>query len=301
MKNNFYKISLLFLFLLINFNTKLLANEINFEAKNIETIEENFISASGEVYIYDNLGNKIFSNKLLIDNKAKIYTIKENVTLKNENNEITLNANELIFDQGKNTIKTLGKTRINKNNNYLLETSNIVYDLNTKKIFSNENTILKDLEPNEIDVQNFKLDLNQNTFVANNVLMTDKELNIFNIKKIYYDFNNERILGQDISINDINELSTKRHLSRAKGKTFIYENGNFTLSKGIYTNCMKREGCSPWSIAAKEVKHDKKKKTINYINLVIRLFYVVKYRKFKGSFELSFKQYNFFLNFSFYV
>ena len=47
MKNNFYKISLLFLFLLINFNTKLLANEINFEAKNIETIEENLISASG--------------------------------------------------------------------------------------------------------------------------------------------------------------------------------------------------------------------------------------------------------------
>ena len=114
MKNNFYKISLLFLFLLINFNTKLLANEINFEAKNIETIEENFISAYGEVYIYDNLGNEIFSNKLLIDNEAKIYTIKENVTLKNENNEITLNANEIIFDQGKNTIKTIGKTRINK-------------------------------------------------------------------------------------------------------------------------------------------------------------------------------------------
>ena len=81
MKNNFYKI-VYCLFLLINFNTKLLANEINFEAKNIETIEENLISASGEVYIYDNLGNEIFSNKLLIDNKAKIYTIKENVTLK---------------------------------------------------------------------------------------------------------------------------------------------------------------------------------------------------------------------------
>ena len=42
MKNNFYKLSLLFLVLLINFNTKLLANEINFEAKNIETIEEKF-------------------------------------------------------------------------------------------------------------------------------------------------------------------------------------------------------------------------------------------------------------------
>ena len=34
MKNNLYKFSLLFLVVLINFNTKLLANEINFEAKN---------------------------------------------------------------------------------------------------------------------------------------------------------------------------------------------------------------------------------------------------------------------------
>ena len=183
MKNNFYKFSLLFLVVLINFNIKLLANEINFEAKNIETIEENIISASDEVYIYDNLGNKIFSDKLLIDNKAKIYTIKENVILKNENNEITLNANEIIFNQSKNTIISIGKTKINKNNNYFIETSNITYDLSSKKIFSNEDTILKDLQPNKIDVQNFKLDLNQNTFIANNVIMTDKELNIFNIKK----------------------------------------------------------------------------------------------------------------------
>ena len=102
----------------INFNTKLLANEFNFEAKNIETIEENIISASDEVYIYDNLGNKIFSDKLLIDNKAKIYTIKENVILKNENNEITLNANEIIFNQSKNTIISIGKTKISKNNNF---------------------------------------------------------------------------------------------------------------------------------------------------------------------------------------
>ncbi len=101
MKNSFYKFLLLFLVLTTNFNVKLLANEINFEAKNIETIEENFISASEEVYIYDNLGNKIFSTKLLIDNKKKIYTIKENVTLKNENNKIILNANEIVFDQKK--------------------------------------------------------------------------------------------------------------------------------------------------------------------------------------------------------
>ncbi len=272
MKNNLNKLLLLFLVLLINFNMKLLANEINFEAKNIETVEENFISASDAVYIYDNLGNKIFSDKLLIDNKAKIYTIKENVTFKNENNKITLYANEIIFDQIKNTIVSKGKTKINKNDSYFIETSNINYNLSSKKIFSNEKTVLKDLENNKINMKNFKLDFSQNIFKANNVVMTDKEFNIFNIKKIYYDFNNKKILGQDISLNDNNMLSKKKYLSRAKGKSFIYEDGNFTFNKGVYTNCKKREGCSPWSIAAKEVQHDKKNKLIKYSQATFKLY-----------------------------
>ena len=62
--------------------------------------------------------------------------------------------------------------------------------------------------------------------------MTEEEFNIFNIKKIYYDFNNKKILGQDISLND--NMLSKKYLSRAKGKSFIYEDGNFTLIKGSY-------------------------------------------------------------------
>ena len=39
-ENNFYKFSLLFLVLLINLDTKLLANEINFEAKILKLLKK---------------------------------------------------------------------------------------------------------------------------------------------------------------------------------------------------------------------------------------------------------------------
>ena len=62
MKNNLKKLLFLFLLLSVNFDLNTLANEINFEARNIETVDENLIKASDEVYIYDNDGNEIYSD-----------------------------------------------------------------------------------------------------------------------------------------------------------------------------------------------------------------------------------------------
>ena len=274
MKNNFKKFLFLFLFFLfsINLNLDSMANEINFEAKNIETADKNLIKASDEVYIYDNDGNKIYSDELLIDNKTKTYIIKKNVVLKNNRNNLILNTNEIIFDQKKNIFKTKGNTKVIKDNYYSINTSDILYDLNSKKVISNQNTILEDSDSNQINVKNFKLDLSENTFIANNVVMTDKDLNIFDLKKIFYDLHNKRIIGQDVAINDNNKLSSKEYLPRAKSKSFVYENGDFILKKGIYTNCKKREGCSPWSITAKEVKHDKKNKLIKYNQATFKFY-----------------------------
>ena len=39
------------------------------------------------------------------------------------------------------------------------------------------------------------------------------------------------MLGQDIEINEDNKLSSENYLPRSKSKSFIYENGDFTLKK----------------------------------------------------------------------
>ena len=76
MRNNLKKFLFLFFVLSVSFNFTVKANEINFEAKNIETVDENLISASEDVFIYDNNGNKIYSDKLFINNKKKNFYYK---------------------------------------------------------------------------------------------------------------------------------------------------------------------------------------------------------------------------------
>ena len=46
------------------------------------------------------------------------------------------------------------------------------------------------------------------------------------------------------------------------------------LNKGVFTSCKKRddEKCPPWSIKAKEIIHDKKKKQINYKYAVLNIY-----------------------------
>ena len=66
MKNRILKNLINFL-IVIFFTTISNAQEINFEAENIETIDDNIISATNKVIITDTDGVKIFSDKLLID------------------------------------------------------------------------------------------------------------------------------------------------------------------------------------------------------------------------------------------
>ena len=102
-------------------------NELNFEAKNINSQSNEIITASDEVIVTDHLGNKIFADKLEIDNKKRIYTIYDNVVYKDFSNSINIKANKIIFYELENTFKSIGSTQINKDNQYFIKSSVGVY------------------------------------------------------------------------------------------------------------------------------------------------------------------------------
>ena len=119
MKNNL-KLFLLYFLVLFNFFSNLQSNEIKFEAENIETIDKNFITASKNIVISDSNGNKIYGDKLTIENE-EIYTITGNVIFKNTNNSIELKSEKIIYNVKNNSIKTVNDTLITKDNLYLLK------------------------------------------------------------------------------------------------------------------------------------------------------------------------------------
>ena len=100
-----------------------------------------------------------------------------------------LNAAKIVYNVDDNIIKSFGNTKIVKDNSYFVNTSNILYNIKNKNISSSEKTLVEDLQSNKIEVKNFNISLSENLLKANNAYLIDKNLNQYELEKIFYDFN----------------------------------------------------------------------------------------------------------------
>ena len=217
------------------------------------------------------MGAKIFGDKVIID-KKKIYTISGDVIFKDDKNQIKINTEKIIYDGLKKNINTIGLTTILKDNLYNILSSDIKYNMLEEIITSDKKTTIKDNFENTISFKNLNISLRNNSLIANNAKLIDKELNVYLIKNIYYNFQKEKLVGKDVVVNKDNELSKQRYLPRIKSRSLILEDGNLTFNKSVYTSCKKRDGCPPWLIQAEKVEHNKEEKLIKYKNAFLKLY-----------------------------
>ncbi len=249
-----------------------LAQSFQFEAEIIETNDDNYIVASNNIIIKDALGAKIFGDKLIINKTSKIYTITGNVIYEDETNLTSINADKIIYNEENKTINTEGPTTLEKNNLYFIKSSDIEYDLLKKNISSNNKTEIEDNLKNKILLNNLNISLIENLLTANKAKLIDKDLNIYEIKNIYYDFQKKKLIGKDVTVNRDNSLSKINFLPRIKSRSLILENGNLMFNKSVYTSCKKRDGCPPWLIQAEKVEHIKKEKLVKYKNAFLKFY-----------------------------
>ena len=249
------------------------ANKINLSADNIQTSGENIIKASQNIKIQGQNGLTIYADNLEGDNSKEIYTIENNISINDPLNNITINSNKIIFDRKKNLITSLGLTEIESINNFLINTSDITFDRSNKIIFTKNQSEIKDNNFNKLILNEFFVSLNENFIRSDFGVLIDKELNEFEINNIYYNFSKKEMLGRDIELNSDNKNKIKKeYLPRMKGKTFFYDKDYTIVNKTVYTNCQKRDGCPPWLLKAKEINHDKKKKTVNYKDAWLNIY-----------------------------
>ena len=272
MKNKFQfffiNITTIFFLLISNSYTE----TFEFEAENIETINNDFIKASNKIIVKNNLGITIYGEKLILDKKKQIYTITEDVVFEDKKNLLKIETQKIVYNVDKNIVKSYGLTNINKDDQYNIETSNITYNRLDQKIFSNDKTLIKDLRGNKLVIKELDISLREDLLVAQNAQLTDSELNIYDIEKLYYHLKEKKIAGKDLVINKDNTISINNYLPRVKSRSFNFKDKKLTMEKSVYTNCKKRDGCPPWSIQAEKIVHDQKEKTINYTNALLKFF-----------------------------
>ena len=270
MKNNFL-ISLLLIFFSINHS---FSNEIFFETQKID----------------------IFQNGNLI--KA----INGKATTKNEN--IEFYADNFNYDKNTNILKTNGnseaviksnnlKIRSNKANFYIIEkkieafenieltiseyglminADEIFYEHDNGIIKSNSKTYLKDKFDNEYNFDSFVYEINKNLLKVVNLKSISLNGDTFESPIGFINTKTGKIFAKDPKIELDNRNLTENKQLRFEGNSVIRNNDFTEVTKGVFTSCKKRDDCPPWSISAKKIKHDKKKKIINYEDAILRLY-----------------------------
>ncbi|MDA9701929.1 hypothetical protein N9U95_01255 [Candidatus Pelagibacter sp.] len=270
MKNNILIILLIFYHIL--FFNKIFANEIEFDASDIEindsqnlTIANNGIAKiKDDGIVVEGIKIKYFKDQsLIVVEQGKISKIDLN---------IKITSGKIEYDLKDSKINFANKVNIeDKNNNLVIYSDKIDYDVNNQKIFGLGNTEIIDEFDNTYEVSKFEYSIKDRIIKLANTKVSDQNKNTFHLEIAFLDLNKKEIVAKDIGLNfKISDSSENE--PRLKGRSLISDERNTIVKKGSFTFCKKREKCPPWEMSANEIRHDKLKKIIHYKGASLKIY-----------------------------
>ena len=264
---------LIFLLLLISIYNSSYAEEFKFETSQIELFDNGKLIKA--------INGKAFSVDQNIEVEASKFEYKKDLNILKaydgianiKSDDIQIKFKEIKIDQNQSLISTINKTKIiDFKRNVVLRTQNVSYDKKNKILESDYKSILEDGSNNKISMESFKYNINNDILKINGLNLLDFKKNIYKTQIAYINTKTKKLFGKDIEINLNNETFNENNEPRLKGRSVI-DNQNFTeITKGVFTTCKKNDTCPPWELSAKKIKHDKKKKSIDYKNAWLKVY-----------------------------
>ena len=271
MKNKAKK-KLLIILLNLFFVNLVSAQNIEFKATDIEFFQNQnlTIANNGTVIIKEDKilaeGSEIkyYKDKSLLSiREGKIFKTDENI-------EISSQIVEYRIDKSNLTLKK--NVKINdKNNNLLINSNEINYDIINKLLTSKTDSEIIDKLGNTYKVKEFEYSTEKKVIKLKQLIAFDANKNSFIVDLAYMDLAKKELIAKDVDLNfKISENSENE--PRLKGRSLVNNEDSTIVKKGTFTFCKKREKCPPWEMSAEEIRHDKKKKTINYKNASLKIY-----------------------------
>ncbi len=271
------KNKILIIFLSFFFNSFLNAENLTIQAKNISLDKNKEISIFEKEVVVKTENNKIIKSDYAEYNKKKNYLfLKDNIIALDEKNN-KIEAEKAEYDGDLKIFKTIGITKIFTSEGYTVEGENIIANNKIGIINSDKDTIITDRDLNKIFLKSFKYQIRENIFKSIGLIeINDKLGNKYEFSQLYIDTKKKEMIGTDAKAY-INEKSFKideRNKPRIFSNSIKVENKNTTFDKSVFTMCdyRKNDKCPPWSIQAKKMMHDRKKKTIYYNHALIKIY-----------------------------
>ncbi len=218
----------------------------------------------------------IQSSEISIDKKTRLTIFKGDVVATDFKKNI-FRSDYAEYKKDLKFLKSKGETIIETSEGYLLTGSDIIFDNKNRVIKSVNKAIIKDLENNNIFLENFEYSTENNFFKSTGkIKVIDSKENSYNFSQVYIDEKKREIIGADIKafLNQENFKIHKDNKPRVFANTVKIDNQSSEFTKSIFTLCdyRKKDKCPPWSLNASKMTHNKKKKTIYYDSAVIKIY-----------------------------
>tara|TARA_B100000029_G_scaffold511416_1_gene605396 strand:+ start:2573 stop:5002 length:2430 start_codon:yes stop_codon:yes gene_type:complete len=273
---NKIKLIILFLFSLLFFSEKIIADEFDIKAKEIFIDKENqIVVGEGSVEAQDNEGKFIYANKITYEKTKEFLTAEGEVTIKDNEGNI-LKTEKATYDKLNKKIITYNKTKLILKEGYELNVKEILYLTDKKKLRSEEKSTFSDIDGNIVETSMFEYDIQNNLFSSvGKIKIVDINKNKYFFEEIYIDTKKKEMIGSDVSVvlDQQNFGLSKENDPRFVANDVYVTKNKIALSKGVFTVCQKRdEKCPPWSIKAKKITHDKIKKNIYYDHATLKVY-----------------------------
>ncbi len=268
-------ILLLSLIFKILFITNTLSEEIKFEANVIEFLDKDKkIIAKKNVKIFSNTGVVINADKMDYNKEIGIINAEGEIIIENNDNDIKIYGDELIYDQNLNKLKVSKNVEIKILDDYTLETELINYDIVKKEIVIETIANIFDNLGNKITASQTIFSMKNKLLKINNTKMFDVLKNEYHFDTAIVNFSSQEIIGDGIKIDFFNNtFGNEQNDPRLRGNSIYSDKNKTIVKKGVFTTCKKqKDKCPPWQFKAAEIKHNKNKKTIYYKNAWLEIY-----------------------------
>ena len=255
------------------------------EINNYEIFSQNIIYEKNNDFIYTNKKSKALDTKRGIEMNAEIFeynilkniiTGKNNATLENKLDDYKVSSNFISYLKNQNKIFTKGKTFANIYSKYKFSSENVVLLTDLMELISENKTTVTD-NTNLYKVGKFSYLINEELLKGTDMLI-NTNYNLPTSDKFYFktavvDFKDQSFYGTDPTIKVQKDIFDDiDNDPRIIGISATSDKDRSKISKGVFTSCKQNDNCTPWSIKAREIIHDKNKREIFYNNAVLKIY-----------------------------
>ena len=255
--------------LLVN---KLYSQEIDIQAKEIEFLQEQNLTIANNATAVIKKDGLIIKGDKIEYFKDKSFLLIRNGTISKTSKDFKIDSEIIEYKINDSNLYLRENVKIKDNiNNLIMKSSEINYNLNERKITSQNPSEIVDEFDNIYKIDGFEYSIAEKIIKLDNLVALDNNKNSFLVDLSYLDLNKKELIAKDISMN-FKLIEASENEPRLKGRSLISNERYTIVEKGTFTFCKKREKCPPWEMSADEIKHDKQKKTIYYKNASLKIY-----------------------------